>query len=120
LNWVRFRRRLTPVENVHPKHSIVLLINNRHERFSKTFQELNQSGMDFLLTDVDLAMTFMDVAAASHDQETVHRNHNNARKAYDTVLHLLGKMTLTAGKREEINAKLAVLKTRLQVMGQQF
>jgi hypothetical protein len=85
-----------------------------------TFLDVNQNGVAFLLADIDVGMTFMDVAESSHIQETVRRNHDNARKAYDTVLRLLGNLTpaLTQGKL--IDAKMAVLKARLEAFGQQF
>jgi len=76
--------------------------------------------VDFLLTDLDLAMTFMDIAKTSQIEETVRRNHNNARKAYDTVLHLLEKLTADAGQRQVIDAKLALLKTRLEALEHSF
>ena len=78
---------------------------------------MNQSGVDFLLTDLDSAMTFMDIAAASHIQETIHQNRNNARRAYDAAVHHLGKLTPDAGQRPQIDTKLALLKTRLQAVG---
>ena len=82
--------------------------------------DLNQSGVSFLLTDLDIAMTFMNVADASRIEETTRRNYTNARAAYDTVLRLLEKLTPTADEREAIDAKLASLKMRLQSVGQQF
>ena len=81
---------------------------------------MNQSGVSFLLTDLDLAMTFMDVADTSHSEETTRRNHTNARTAYDTVLRLLEKLTPNTDERQVIDAKLAILKMRLQAVGQQF
>jgi hypothetical protein len=81
---------------------------------------LNQNGVEFLITDLDLACTFLDFAQASWIEETVSRNHNNARKAYETVQHLLKRLTPDAGQRQAIEAKLALLKTRLQAVGQQF
>ena len=86
----------------------------------ETFSELNQSGVSFLLTDLDLAMTFMDVADASRVDETTRRNHTNARTAYNTVLRLLEKLTPNSDERQVIDAKLAILKMRLQAVGQQF
>jgi hypothetical protein len=86
----------------------------------ETLGDLNQTGVEFLLTDLDLAMTFMDVAQTSHVPGTICRNYHNARKAYDTVLHLLETLTPDAGQRQEINAKLAVLKTRLEAAGQEI
>ena len=86
----------------------------------ETFSELNQSGVSFLLTDLDLAMTFMDVADASRIDETTRRNHTNARTAYNSVLRLLEKLTPNTDERQVIDAKLAILKMRLQAVGQQF
>jgi hypothetical protein len=86
----------------------------------ESFSDLNHSGISFLLTDLDLAMTFMDVADASRIEETTRRNHTNARTAYDTVLRLLEKLTPNADERQALDAKLASLKTRLQAVGQQF
>ena len=62
----------------------------------------------------------METAQVSQIQETVRRNHDNARKAYDVVLCLLEKLTPDAGQRQAIDAKMAFLKTRLQAVGQQF
>ena len=87
---------------------------------SQILYDLNHTGVEFLLVDLDLALTFMAVAAASHIEETRHRNHHNARTAYDTVLRLLGKLTPDAGQRQAIDARVADLKKRLQAVGQQF
>ncbi len=76
----------------------------------------NQVGVEFLLTDLDVAMTFLDLAAVSHNEETTRRNYCNARTAYDTVLHLLEKLTPDAEQRKVIDAKLALLKTRLRAV----
>ena len=88
--------------------------------WQENFPDLNQSGVSFLLTDLDLAMTFMDVADASRIEETTRRNHTNARTAYDTVVHLLEKLTPNADQRQAIDAQLTILKTRLEAIGQQF
>jgi hypothetical protein len=87
---------------------------------SRIFHNANQTGVDLLLVDLDLALTFMDVAAASHIEETRRRNHHKARTAYDTVARLLGKLTPDAGQRQAIDARVADLKRRLQAAGQQL
>ena len=81
---------------------------------------MNQCGVSFLLTDLDLAMTFMDVADASRIDERKSQNHTNARTAYNTVLRLLEKLTPNTDERRVIDVKLAILKMRLQAVGQQF
>jgi hypothetical protein len=77
-------------------------------------------GVEFVLNDLDLALTFMDVADVSRNQETVIRNHNNARTAYDTVLRLLRNLTPDALQQHTIDTKLALLTKRLLAVGQQF
>jgi hypothetical protein len=39
----------------------------------------NRIGLEFLFTELDLAMTFLDVAQTTGIQETVALNHSNAR-----------------------------------------
>ena len=76
--------------------------------------------MKFVLTDLDLALTFLDLAEVSHSEATVRRNHNSARIAHDAVERLLQKLTPDAGQRQVIDAKLAALKTRLRAVGHQI
>jgi hypothetical protein len=85
-----------------------------------SFAETNRAGVEFVLTDLDAALTFMDIAARSGIEETVQRNHKNARHAYDIVLRLLQHLTPDADQRSAIDAKIAALKARLQAVGQQF
>jgi hypothetical protein len=75
---------------------------------------LNDSGVEFVLTDLDVALTFMDVADVSRIAETKARNHRNAREAYTNVLRLLHNLYPAAA----IEEKLALLKMRLIAAGQ--
>ena len=81
---------------------------------------LNRTGAEFLITDLDLASTFMDISETSHADETIRRNHQNARKAYDTVLNLFSNLTLNNEERQTIQMKLTFLKKRLQAVEEQF
>ena len=79
--------------------------------FPNEYYRANQTGIDFPLTDLDVvAVTFLDVAEVSRDEETIRRNHNNARTAHDAVVHLLGTFAPEADQRQAINAKVALLK----------
>jgi hypothetical protein len=80
----------------------------------------NTMGLEFLLTDLDLAMTFMDVAQTTGIEETVAGNHQNAHIAYDTVLRMLAHLTPTAVQQQSIDDQLAVLKARLIAVGKRF
>ncbi len=72
---------------------------------------------DFLLADIDLAMTFMDLSKISSVSETINRNHENALTAYRTVLSLLSRLSLSPEARQSVETKLDVLKARLETVG---
>ena len=65
-------------------------------------------------------MTFMDVADATAVEKTARRNHENARRAYETVVRLLRNLAPNPEQRQILDEKLSALKTRLQAVGQQF
>ncbi|MBV8827719.1 MAG: hypothetical protein JO108_00675 [Acidobacteriaceae bacterium] len=81
---------------------------------------LSATGSEFLLTDLDVALTFMDAAETTESKEHAQRDHQNARSAYDTVLRLLPKLQLDVAQRNEVDKKLAALKARLTAAGQEF
>ena len=80
--------------------------------------DLNTTSIEFLLTDLDTALTFLDVAHTSGDQEIKQRNHKNARVAYDAVTRLLPKVKPTAAQQQAIDEKLTRLKARLEAVGE--
>ncbi|WP_058189874.1 hypothetical protein [Terracidiphilus gabretensis] len=80
----------------------------------------NETGVQFLLMDVDLALTFMDVTNVAGDEETKQRNYANARAAFDNVSHLLERFTPSVSQKLIIDNKLAILKLRLLAVGQRF
>jgi hypothetical protein len=82
--------------------------------------DLNKSFVDFVITDLDAALTFMDFADISDIVEAKQRNHRNARKAYDSVIGLLEKLWPDAAQQADIDLKLATLKNRLAAVGQKF
>ena len=82
--------------------------------------DLNTTSIEFLLTDLETALTFMDVARTSGDQEIKQRNHTNAHLAYDTVIRFLPKVKPTAAQQQAIDEKLSLLKARLEAVGERF
>jgi Tfp pilus assembly protein PilE len=81
--------------------------------FLEDFTRANRAGVEFILTDLNLAIAFLDVAAASPDSYVVRRNHDNARTAYTAVANLLERLYLDRPQRQEIEAKLDTLRARL-------
>lgn len=88
-------------------------------RTEEEFRDFTQTRVDFLLADLDLAMTFLDVAKTSMLERTKRRNYHNARAAYDTVMHLLEALEPNLEQNQAIDAKLGRLKIRLMAVGQQ-
>ncbi len=80
----------------------------------RTIFDAHRMGAAFLLADLDLAMTFLDVAATSDKRKSSQRNQKNARTAYDTVLRFLPRLSLTAVETSAIHEKVSALRIRLE------
>jgi hypothetical protein len=78
---------------------------------------LNKAAVEFLIADLTVALTFLEVADASLNLETKQRNHRNARTAYDMVVRLLPTIRPEKEQQVEIDQKLKLLKTRLVARG---
>src|SRR5262245_25817084 len=73
--------------------------------------------IEFLLTDLDIALTFMDVAETTEFRGTAERNHQNARNAYDTVVAKLREVTPNTHQQALLDEKLTTLRARLKAVG---
>jgi len=65
----------------------------------------------FVLAELDLAITFSRVAATTSDEARRKANQNNARIAYEAAVHCLQGASLTIGMMREIREKTATLRT---------
>jgi hypothetical protein len=72
--------------------------------------------ISFLLIDLDLANTFLDVATTIGSHEAMERNIANARKAHDAIEHLAGKLGLNDSELTTIVNGLRALRKRLAEM----
>lgn len=82
---------------------------------------LERTGFTFFITDIELAMTLVRIAADSDkDPEKRARNRQNARRAYDAVLRLSTSAALKDEERAEVDEKLRQLKSRLEEIGETF
>lgn len=73
----------------------------------------NKAGIDFLLIEISLGMTFMDVAESYSLPEHQRAAELRARDAYRSALNCLKKLELTDEHRAEILPRLTKLKIRL-------
>jgi len=72
--------------------------------------------VSFLITELDTGLTLAAVGLGAHDAQTVARNRQKARAAYDSVLHFIDRVPLTQEESREVSAKLASLKERLELL----
>lgn len=77
---------------------------------------------EFIIADLKLALTFLEIAGTSSVTETVRRNQKNARTAYDAVLRFLPRCipALSAAERQAIEDNLRNLKNGLEQLGECF
>lgn len=81
----------------------------------------NQSGVQFLKIDLDIALTFVKIALSSHkDHDKRARNQANARKAHDTVIHWKDRLEISQPDALEIEAKLQKLRAALEELGERL
>jgi hypothetical protein len=80
-------------------------------------RDANRVSLDILITDIELAFSFLQIAETSTDPKTRERNIKNARKVYDSSLHFLPRLHPIAKELQTIEAKLALLRKRLRPLG---
>jgi hypothetical protein len=83
-------------------------------------RDSNRIGVQFLFTDLEVALSSLAIAATSGDLAIKQRNWRNARKAHDAALHLLSRLTPTNEELQRINERLSALRLRLQAVGEVF
>ena len=71
-------------------------------------------------TEIELGLTFAQIAKTSRDPKTKARNLENARKAYGVVARFLATNDLTDSFGVGIAGKLSVLRQRIAEVGQAF
>ena len=87
-----------------------------HNR-SDLLAETNENLYHFILTEIDLAMTFADTAIHTDSEEKRDRNANNASKGYETAMAFIKKRPLREEDRKEVQSRLEPLKKALLHLG---
>jgi hypothetical protein len=77
-------------------------------RFCRPFRpaDFNLMMTLFLVTDLSLAFTFLEVANASTNPRTRQRYRDNAQKAYDAVRHFLPQVAFTEAESKAVHEKV--------------
>lgn len=80
--------------------------------------EYRQSGVHFVNTELDTGLIFARIAVGSKTRSKRERNCANARKAYESALHMLQQIPLSKEEKGAISEKLATLKSNLEKLGE--
>ena len=78
---------------------------------------LTRAAVSLVLTELDLGATFCEVALCTQDEKTKERNIRNARKAYETALHLLQRLSLGSTEQARFDEKALHLNGLFEQLG---
>ena len=90
------------------------------EKAARLRAQTNRAGAQFLLVDVDVALTLSEMALNARNRENKQRQYDSARKAYETINRLRRNLDLEQGEWEKLDAKLQRLKSDLQKLEKAF
>lgn len=91
--------------------------DERHLKHAELIDRTNSVGVEFLRTDIEAALTFLQVAESSNSPETRTRNFGKALRGYTTVLHFLPRVIPTDEELSDMRNKLEEIKVRLLSAG---
>ncbi len=84
--------------------------------FSRLRDETTVVQFNFLITDIAVGQTFLDVAETTQNPTTRARNLQNANAAHAAVSRLSGRVSMTAAQGLEFDEKLKGLGDRINSM----
>jgi hypothetical protein len=68
---------------------------------------------EFIVTELDLALTFWDLANSTLDEQRATRNLKHAKEAYTAAIHFLNDARLDRARRRVVHGKLQQLESLL-------
>jgi hypothetical protein len=78
---------------------------------------LTRAAVSLVLSELDVGVTFCEVALNTQDEKTKERNIRNARKAYETPLHLFQRLSFGSAERARFDEKALRLKGLFEQLG---
>jgi hypothetical protein len=111
---------MAPDKQIAEEHPSLQKTKALGKELNKTGRELNAANADFLKVDAETALTFTQLALDTDNEEKKQRNCKNARKAYDSILHLRKNVTFTSTQEAYLEEMLSRLKHNLTSLGEKF
>jgi uncharacterized membrane protein YccC len=78
------------------------------------------TGMWLLMADLHYALSYLGEEDRQRHAATFPTIQRHARRTYDELVGLLPRLTISADNRRQLEAQLAVLKTRLIQLGEEI
>lgn len=88
-----------------------------HHKHAELMDQTNSAGIGFLRTDIEAALTFIQVAETSSSPETRVRNFGKAMEGYRTVLHFLPRVVPSPEELADMHHKLDQIRLHLEQAG---
>ncbi len=87
---------------------------NEKRDFATLVEQQESLRLQFIRSELDLAITFCELAGNTENRETADRNTENAKRAYEVVTHALSTgAALELADRQEVDGKLTQLEGML-------
>lgn len=83
-------------------------------------ERMNRASVEFLKTDLETALTFVQIARQTTDASRRRRTCRAARKAYDTLERFVRKVDLSAENGQHLTLGLKRLRYELEGLGEVF
>jgi hypothetical protein len=77
-------------------------------------------GVELLITDAKLGLTFLDLAKTTGNPEFRSRRIAEARRAYRTILFFVAQLELTGEQRQLLSEDLEALEAGLRAAGERL
>jgi hypothetical protein len=106
--------------NLDDEESVYAALKPTLQEVIVSLGQLNRTSAEFLKTDVETALLFSSIALQTEDLPKKQRNRQNARRGYDTILRLAGRIRLSNDDEQLLSKKLGRLKSELQSLGEVF
>lgn len=84
------------------------------------FEQTNRASVNLLLTDVDIALTYINIADTSKTESRAKQAVRDARRAYDVICEKRPRFYFSEQEAHELERKLVKLKDGLKRHGEPF
>ena len=89
-------------------------LRKKHDKLAADHRDVKYN---FVLTELDLALTFCQISLTSEDKDKSLRNKENAERAHDSALHFLNDDRFSKVMKANVRKKLASLEALLRRLG---